>query len=88
MESYVNKYGSTKRNRCFANRDECSINWNSTLRFGNFVEAWLVRLVSPLNGELSFIMAAILWSDRFINEKLQKFKHRRKTFSVSFVTNK
>ena len=32
MESYVHKYGSTERNRCFANRDGCSINWNNTLK--------------------------------------------------------
>ena len=32
MESYVKKFGSTERNRCFANRDECSIKWNSTLK--------------------------------------------------------
>ena len=41
---------------------------------------YLVRLVSPFNDELSFIMAAVLWSDRFVNKKLRKFKHRRKTF--------
>ena len=29
----------------------------------------LVRLVSPFNGELSFIMAAILWSDRFVKKE-------------------
>ena len=32
MESYVKNYGSTERNRCFANRDGCSINWNKTLK--------------------------------------------------------
>ena len=32
MESYVNKYVSTERNRCFANRDGCSIKWNNTLK--------------------------------------------------------
>ena len=32
MESYVNKYGSTERNRCFANRHGCSIKWNNTLK--------------------------------------------------------
>ena len=32
MESYVNKYGSTERNRCFANRDGCSIKWSNTLK--------------------------------------------------------
>ena len=40
----------------------------------------VVRLVSPFNGELSFIMAAVLWSDRFVNKKLRKFEHRMKTF--------
>ena len=32
MESYVNKYGSTERNQCFANRDGCLIKWNLTLK--------------------------------------------------------
>ena len=32
----------------------------------------IVRLVSPFNGELSFIMATVLWSDRFVNKKLQR----------------
>ena len=48
------------------------------------VRLGLVRLVSPFNGELSFVMAAVLWSDRLVNEKLRKFNHRRKTFKVSF----
>ena len=39
----------------------------------------VVQLVSPFNSELSFIMAAVLWSDRFVNKKLRKFKHRRRT---------
>ena len=34
----------------------------------------------PFNGELSFMMAAFLWSDRFVNKKLRKFNHQRKTF--------
>ena len=49
---------------------------------------FLVRMVSPFNGELSFVMAAVLWSDRLVNKKLRKFNHRRKTFKVSFWTNK
>ena len=32
MESYVKKYGSTDRNKGFANRDGCSIKWNNTLK--------------------------------------------------------
>ena len=32
MESCVNKYGSTERNRCFASRDGCSIKWNNTIK--------------------------------------------------------
>ena len=40
------------------------------------------------NGELSIIMAAVLWSDRFVNKKLRKFKHLRKTSEVNFSTNK
>ena len=38
MESYVNKYGPTEGNRCFANRDRCSIKWNNTLK------AWEILL--------------------------------------------
>ena len=32
MESYVNKYESTELNRCFANRDGCSIKLNNTIK--------------------------------------------------------
>ena len=32
MESYVNKYGSTERKKCFANTDGCSIKWNNALK--------------------------------------------------------
>ena len=27
-----------------------------------------------------YLMAAVLWSDKFVNKKLRKFKHRKKTF--------
>ena len=59
MESYVNKYGSTERNRCFAHRDGCSIKWNNTLnaleillkldkivKGNNIAEVWVGRDMS------------------------------------------
>ena len=45
----------------------------------------LVRLVSPFNGELSFIMDAVLWSDRFVNKTLRNVKHRTSTCNKEMI---
>ena len=62
MESYVNNYGSTERNKCFANRDGWSIKWNNTLKAleillkldhivkgNNIAEVWVGRGTTAFN---------------------------------------